>query len=110
MGVRPPQGDDDDSGPASVDFGIAALAAEVDRGDIEFPATAAEIRRALDDPQIAYDPHGNSVALSEVLDAVPRQKYESKKELLNALHPAFEELRTSSGRGILGWVRSLFPG
>lgn len=108
MGVRPPPSDDD-SGPEAVDFGIAALAAHLDDADVQFPATASEIRRALGNPDVAYDPHGNDVPLGDVLDRVPTDEFESQKELLNALHPVFEELRTSSGGGVLSWVRSLLP-
>lgn len=110
MGVRPPPSDDDDSGPASVDFGIAALAGRLDGADVQFPATSAELVAALGDPDVPYDPHGNAVPLRDVLDRVPVDEFDSQKELLNTLHPVFEELRTSSGSGLLSWVRSFLPG
>lgn len=107
MAVRPPSNDDDK--PDAVDFGIAAMDAYLDRGDVTFPATAEEVVRALGDPEVDYDPKGNAVALSTVLDGVGTDRFESRQDLLDALHPEFERLRRSSG-GVVSWLRSLFPG
>lgn len=109
MGVRPPSDDDLDDGPDTIEFGIAALDAHLDRGDLSFPATDEEVIDALDDPQIDYDPNGNAVALSKVLDRVDRDRFESRQQLLDATHSEFERLRQRGG-GPLSWLRSLFPG
>ncbi len=107
MAVRPPSNDDDE--PDTVDFGIAAMDVHLERADLTFPATAEEVVRTLDDPQVDYDPSGNAVALSTVLEHVDRDRFDSRQQLLDVLHPEFESLRRSSG-GVVSWLRSLFPG
>ena len=107
MAVRPPQ--DDDSGPDVVEFGIAALAARLDDADVEFPATSREVVEALDDPNIPYDASGGTVPLDEVMASHPRDRFDSRSELLDELHPVFEEYRASSSRGLLSQLRSLLP-
>lgn len=108
MGVRPPSNDLDDD-PDTVDFGIAALDAHLDRAELAFPATAEEVVRALGDPEVDYDPKGSAIALSSVLEDVDRDRFESRTDLLDALHPEFERRRRNAG-GVLSWFRSLFPG
>ncbi|PSP79536.1 hypothetical protein BRC81_04815 [Halobacteriales archaeon QS_1_68_20] len=107
MAVRPPSNDDDK--PDAVDFGIAAMDAHLEGADLTFPATADEIVQALGDPEVDYDPSGNAVALSTVLEHVDRDRFDSRQELLDVLHPEFESLRRSSG-GVVSWLKSLFPG
>lgn len=106
MAAGPPN-DDITDGPEAVDFGIAALAAHIDGADLSFPATADEVVTTLDDPEIDFDPTGNAVALSVVLEQVERHKFDSRRDLLDALHPEFERLRRSSG-GFLSWLRGFF--
>lgn len=111
MGVRqPPDGEEDDE--EMVAFGIAALDARMDGADVSFPATGQEVSAALGNPAIEYDPQGHTVALAEVMaraDALDRE-FERRRELMNALHPVFEDLRTSSTPGFVQWIRSLLPG
>lgn len=109
MGMRPPPADDGNGGAESVDFGIAALAAHLDGADLSFPATADEVAAALDDPEVAYDPHGNTVALSTALDRVDRERFDSESDIHDALHPVFEEYRTSTGTGVVAWLRARLP-
>jgi len=107
MAVRPPQQGSDD--PDTIEFGIAALDARLSESSVEFPATADELNRALGDSEIPCDASGHTLALREALDAVPIQQFDTKTELLDALHPVFEERRTSTGSGILGQLRALLP-
>ena len=107
MAVRPPQ--QDSSEPDVVEFGIAALAARLDRGNVEFPATSTELLESLGNQTVPYDASGNDVRLEEVLQRVPQDRFETKAELLDRLHPVFEEYRTSSRGGILGQIRALLP-
>jgi hypothetical protein len=106
MAVRPPQQDGDE--PDSLEFGIAALSPYLSNSDLTFPATTDEIVRALGDPEIPYDANDNTVALSEALAAVGPSEFDSKRELLDALHPVFEEYRASGG-GIFSQLRALLP-
>lgn len=107
MAVRPPQ--EGSSEPETLEFGIAALDARLDGADVDYPATATELVDALDDPDIPYDASGNAVALEEALDTVPRNQFESETELLEVLHPVFEEYRLSASSSILTRLRALLP-
>ncbi|WP_248896676.1 DUF2795 domain-containing protein [Haloplanus halobius] len=107
MAARPPQ--QDSSSPDAIEFGIAALVGNLDRADIEYPATREEIVRALGDPEVPYDAAGNTVALSEAMEALPKQEFESESELLDLLHPVFEEYRVSASGSLLGRLRSILP-
>ena len=106
MAVRPPQQDGDD--PDSLEFGIAALSPYLSESDLTFPATAEEVVRELGDVAIPYDANGNTVALSEALSAVRASEFDTKRELLDALHPVLEEYRESGG-GIFSQLRALLP-
>ena len=107
MAARPPQ--QDTSSPDSVEFGIAALVGHLDGAAVEYPATRDEIVRALGDPEVPYDASGNTVALSEAMDALPKRTFDSESELLDLLHPVFEEYRVSTSGSLLGRLRSLLP-
>lgn len=106
MGMRPPQ--DDDEEPDSLAFGIAALDERLDRAELTFPADGNEVVQALSDPKIPYDPSGHSVAVSEALEHTGKNQFDSERELLDALHPVFEERRRSASTGLLDRLRSLF--
>jgi hypothetical protein len=107
MAARPPQ--QDTSNPDSIEFGIAALVGHLDRADVEFPATRDEVVRALGDPEIPYDGSGNTVALSAAMESLPTRQFDSESELLDLLHPVFEEYRASARGGIVGRLRALLP-
>jgi hypothetical protein len=107
MGVRPPQNDDDE--PDTITFGIAALDAHLERADVEFPVDAETLLTRLGDPEVPYDATGSTVALSEAMDKVHIQQFDSEQELLNTLHPVFESYRERAGNSILGQLRALLP-
>lgn len=107
MAVRPPQ--DDDTGPETIEFGIAALAARLDDADVAYPATTNEIVEAVDDDSVPYDAAGNTVGLGEAFERVPGDRFESQSELLDALHPVFEEYRANASAGLLAQLRALLP-
>lgn len=109
MGVQPPQ-DDTSDGPDAVDFGIAALDGHLDRAELSFPADADEIVRALGDPEVDLNASGRSVRLSLVVDRVDEHRFRSRRELLEALHPEFEQLRRQTGGGFLARLKGLLPG
>ncbi|MFB6138487.1 MAG: hypothetical protein ABEJ42_09175 [Halobacteriaceae archaeon] len=109
MGMRPPPANEGTNRPEAVDFGIAALDAELDDADLSFPTTGDEVVAALDDPDVPYDIQGSTVPLSTALEQCRRETFESKRDLLDALHPVFEEFRTSRRAGVLGWLRSRLP-
>ena len=107
MGVQPPQGGTDDDAE-QIEFGIADLEKRLDDANVQFPASASEIVRELSNPEIPCDPSGRSVKLATAFEELEETQFESKNGCLNRLHPIFEDVRTSPGGGMLGWVRSLF--
>ncbi|ELZ97736.1 MULTISPECIES: hypothetical protein [Haloferax] len=107
MAARPPQ--NDTSEPNSIEFGIAALADDVDTADIDYPADASEIVRALDDVAVPIDAAGNTVAISDALAAAPKDRFDSRRDLLETLHPVFEEFRAKASKSLMGRLRSLVP-
>ncbi|WP_336024907.1 hypothetical protein [Halobellus salinisoli] len=106
MAVRPPQQGGDE--PDSLEFGIAALTPYLSEAELSFPATSDEVVRALGDPEIPYDASGNSIPLSAALEATGPSRFDTERELLDALHPVFEEYRAASG-GVLSQLRALLP-
>lgn len=107
MAVRPPQ--DDSPEPDQVAFGIAALAARLDDAEIEFPASREEIVRAIDDPEVPYDMSGNTLDVSEALAELPRETFTNRTELLDLLHPVFEQRRAAGTGTVLDRLRDLLP-
>lgn len=108
MGVRPPQQGDDEE-LATVAFGIAALDEHLERAELVFPATDDELLGALGNPEVPFDAKGNTVRFAEVLEEAHASHYETRQELLNALHPVFEAKRERANNSFVGRVRSLLP-
>lgn len=107
MGVRPPQ--DDSSPPDSIEFGIAALDARLSEVGIEFPADEGEILAAVDDTEIPYDAAGHTLDLEAALSEVPQRRFDSETDLLELLHPVFENRRATASHGLLSQLRTLLP-
>lgn len=106
MGVRPPA-DDDLSEPDVIEFGIPALDARLE--DVSFPATSEELRAEYGQLDVPYNASGSTVTLTEVLEEIDREEFETEQELLDAAHPIFERLRARNPSGILGQLRSMLP-
>ncbi|WP_299263760.1 hypothetical protein [Halorientalis sp.] len=107
MGVRPPQQDDDE--PDAIEFGIAALDAWLTDAGVAFPADKESIVTALGDRKIPYNATGNKVTISDAIDRSNKEHFETEQELLNALHPVFEEMRESASSSVLMQLRALVP-
>ncbi|ELZ98904.1 hypothetical protein C440_01070 [Haloferax mucosum ATCC BAA-1512] len=107
MAARPPQ--NDTSEPDAIEFGIAALADHLKQADIDYPADARSIVQALDDVAVPVDAAGNTVRMSEVLEVAPTDRFESRRELLDTLHPVFEEYRAKASKSLVGRLRALVP-
>ena len=105
MAAPPPQGDDAE--PETIAFGIAAVDEALAATELSFPADAEEILEATGDRDIPYDTRGRTISLSAAIEESNRRHFETRRELLNALHPVFESKRDNSGLG--GWVRTLLP-
>jgi hypothetical protein len=108
MGVRPPSNDVDDE-PDVVEFGIAALDARLADADVDYPVSKTELEDLFGDTTVPYDAAGHEMPISEGLAETSRQTFESKAELLNTLHPVFEQKRQSTSTGLLAQLRALVP-
>ncbi|MGM0398703.1 MAG: hypothetical protein ACQEQY_06875 [Halobacteriota archaeon] len=106
MAAVPPSNDDGED-PEAIAFGIPAVDDRIRGADVDFPVSADELVEALDDPEIPYDPAGRSIRLSEAIERADQSRFESRRELLNALHPIFEEARERGGFRV--WLRRLLP-
>lgn len=106
MAAVPPP-DDDDDGPDTIAFGIPALDDRLRDGDVSFPIRAEDLVDELGDPAIPCDPAGRTLRLSEAIERADRHRFESRRDLLNSLHPVFEEARDEGG--VAGWLRRLLP-
>ena len=107
MGVRPPSGGSGERD--AVEFGIAALTPLVEEAEIEFPAGATEVVRTLDDPKVPVDAKGRSMKLSSAIEETDKGRFDSQRELLNALHPVFEARREAVSTGWLASIRNQLP-
>ncbi|MFW5938309.1 MAG: hypothetical protein ACOCSN_05125 [Halanaeroarchaeum sp.] len=105
MAAVPPPSDDDE--PDSVTFGIPALDDLLRDSEVAFPVAADDLVAELEDPEIPCDPTGRSIRLSEAIDRADRRRFESRRDLLNELHPVFEEVRGTGG--VAGWLKRLLP-
>lgn len=108
MGARPPPGGDS-SAPDTIEFGIAAVNARLSETEIGFPATTGEILRAVDDTAVPYDASGNTLDLAEALDRLQADRFESESDLLDRLHPVYEERRVAGAGSVIGRIRQLLP-
>lgn len=107
MGVRPPTGDSGER--EAIEFGIAALTPIVEEAEVEFPADANTVVRELGDPNVPVDANGRSMRLSSAVEETEQRRFESQRELLNALHPVFESRREAVSTGWLASIRSQLP-
>jgi hypothetical protein len=108
MGVRPPSNGADES-PDVIEFGIAALDAQVSNADVSFPASKSDLRTALGGSKIAYNASGNAIAVNDLLEQLQQEHFESEQELLNAAHPVFERKRERASTNVLAQLRQLVP-
>lgn len=108
MGARPPT-DDGGSEPTAIEFGIAALDAKLEHVDIDYPAKADEIRDQVGHVEVPYDPAGHAITVDEALELATLTRFESEQELLNTLHPVFEQKREETTTTLLTQLRALVP-
>jgi ribosome recycling factor len=71
--------------------------------------TDEELIETVGDPNIPYDAKGNEIRLSNALAELPHTTFETRQELMNALHPVFEAQRERANNSIVGQLRSLLP-
>lgn len=107
MGVRPPAGGSGER--ETIEFGIAALTPMVEEADVDFPADAGAVVRALGDPDVPVDAKGRTIALSTAIEETGEHRFESQRDLLNSLHPVLEARRETVSTGWLASIRRQLP-
>jgi len=107
MGVRPPTSGSGEH--EAIEFGIATLTPMLEEADLEFPINAEAVVQSLGDPKIPVDAKGRAVALSVALEETGENRFESQRELLNAIHPVLESRRGVGSSGWLGTIRNQLP-
>jgi hypothetical protein len=108
MGVQPPSNDIEEE-PDVIEFGIAALDARLEELSVSFPADADRLRRDHGSLTVPVDAAGTEITLGEALNTADREHFETEQDLLNALHPVFEEYRERSSRSVIARIRALVP-
>ena len=108
MGVQPPSNDIGEE-PDVVEFGIAALDARLEDLELAFPVDADHLRREYGSLSVPIDAAGTEVTLGDAVAATDREEFASEQDLLNALHPVFEDRRERASRSIIAQLRSLVP-
>jgi hypothetical protein len=108
MGVQPPANDVEEE-PDVIEFGIAALDARLEELDVSFPARAERLSEEHGSVTVPVDAAGSEITLADALDGTDRQRFDSEQDLLNALHPVFEERREKATRSVLARLRALVP-
>lgn len=105
MAAPPPQ--DDDTGQGAIAFGIAAVDEVLEDTELTFPVERRTLVERLGDREIPYDARGRTMTFSDALAETDQSSFETRRELLNALHPIFEEHRDPGGVG--SWLRTILP-
>lgn len=108
MGVRPPS-DGIEEGPDVVEFGIAALDAELESRDVTYPIEADRLIREHGDVAVPVDAVGHEIRLAEAVERATSDRFDSEGELLDALHPIFEAEREAVSRSLMAQLRGLLP-
>jgi hypothetical protein len=106
MARAPPASDSD---PDLIEFGIPVLDDRLAETDLEFPASRNEVEATLGPIEVPYDAAGHTVTVSAALGHLDQEEFESKHELLDALHPVFEARRQRASSGLLATLRSVLP-
>lgn len=105
--ARPPPSDD--SEPALIEFGIPVLDERLEESDVTFPTDRKELRSRVGGLEVPYDASGNTLELVAALDELEGDRFETKNELLEALHPVFEGYRQRTPTGVVATLRSYLP-
>jgi hypothetical protein len=107
MGARPPA--TDDAEPDVIEFGIAALDAALEDREISYPVDAETLAVEHGNIEVPYDARGNTMDLKTALAACDESEFGHERELLNALHPVFEDRREQAGSSVVMQLRDLMP-
>lgn len=105
MAARPPRTNADPEEPTA--FGIAVVDDQLADADLDYPATPDDVLEALGDRSVRCGPNAHEVSLSTVLDRTGRERFDSRRDLLDELHDAFERERNGAS-GLVAWLKSLF--
>jgi hypothetical protein len=94
MAARPPQKTSREGEQTA--FGIAVVDEYLADADLDYPAAADDVVDALGDQRVRCGPNSHEIALSTALDRTDRRRFDSRQDLLDELHEAFERERRST--------------
>lgn len=97
------------SDPEPIEFGIPVLDDRLEDAPVSFPAERNELQAAVGSMEIPYDASGHTLTLGDALGALEQDEFETKHDLLDALHPEFERYRQRRPTGLFERIRSLLP-
>lgn len=106
MARAPPPSDDE---PDVIEFGIPVLDDRLEEASLTFHAERDELVDEAESLAIPYDAGGRTLDLEEALAALDAERFETRNELLEALHPVFEAHRRRSPTGLVAALRSYLP-
>lgn len=98
----------DDSEPAVIEFGIPVLDDRLEEASVTFPATRDELEAEVGTMEVPYDAAGHTLRLGDALGELEADRFETKNELLDELHPMFEAYRRRS-TGLVARIWSFLP-
>jgi hypothetical protein len=99
----------DDSDPDIIEFGIPVLDDRIEEAELTFPATRQEIDSAVGGREIPFDASGHTLQVTAALSELDMNQFETRNELLEALHPVFEGYRQRTPTGFFATLRSYLP-
>ncbi len=106
MARAPPS---DDTEPDIIEFGIPVLDDRLEEAELSFPADRQEVQVAVGGMEVPFDASGHTLRLENALDELDAEQFETRNELLDALHPVFEGYRQRSATGFFATLRSYLP-
>lgn len=106
MARAPPS---NDAEPDIIEFGIPVLDDRLEEAEVTFPADRDELRTSVGELEVPYDAAGHTLRVADALDELEADRFETKTQLLDALHPVFEAHRQRASSGLVGTLRSFLP-
>lgn len=106
MARAPPS---DDAEPDVIEFGIPVLDDRLEEAEVTFPADRDDLQSSVGELEVPYDASGHTLRVADALDELEADRFETRIELLDALHPVFEDHRQRAASGLVASLRSFLP-
>lgn len=90
--------------------GPDAIVELIEEHGMTYPISAARLEREHALANVQIDEAGNSMMVSELLEAVETDRFENENDVREAFAVAFEAERERRDTGIFGTIKQLFLG